>query len=422
MTPDQPVRLSDSEPLQILVRAVAKPVAVKVKLGLNFDAAVGEEGSDKRASFENDLSQDLSDATGHPRECFCVRKLEAGSVIAALDIMPDSKDASRDPFAAAGDLAEQANDPASKLLKGKITSFLEAISFPTLKPGPMTPVTPRNYQWQNERMKVTGARSSPDATEGTGVLGQMPPKYQGSIHAADGKCDHCLIGRVPDRSASVLAIPSNASPHRQHQTAPTLPAGRTRSCDMSPISTKAFPITLQRSALQPQPRPLPSVSEAGHLGLSILKMAHGIIVSDKKTASPAAYSQKLRVGDVILRIDDVDVSDMDVSGVSERLHGAPYTTVKLEMRSKDSGEIYLCAIQRAEPLMQSPAGGKAQVLHDNSNRLEAFSYNLALDLFKSPAGSVQKPDPAKPLSSSLSTQQKQVTNRLRPERHLFLHC
>jgi hypothetical protein len=93
------------------VRAVGRPVEMRLKLALNFDSAVGAEGSDSRSHFEKDLCQDLASATGLPSSSFALKKLSPGSVIVDLEIRPNIGENCPDPFAAAGDLAEQASNP-----------------------------------------------------------------------------------------------------------------------------------------------------------------------------------------------------------------------------------------------------------------------------------------------------------------------
>ncbi len=98
-------------------------------------------------------------------------------------------------------------------------------------------------------------------------------------------------------------------------------------------------------------RPLYSSAPAGRpgeLGLAIARLAKGIVVSDKRTGSPAAYSQRIRVGDRILKVDGTVVEHMEVAQVRRLLSGPPYTTVELELVSSDTGASYTCALQRAE--------------------------------------------------------------------------
>jgi len=92
----------------------------------------------------------------------------------------------------------------------------------------------------------------------------------------------------------------------------------------------------------------PAGQPDGELGLAIARVPAGIVVSDKKTGSPAAYSQRIRVGDRIYKVDNIVVEQMDVAQVRRLLRGAPYTSVQLELVSTDTGAAYACALQRAE--------------------------------------------------------------------------
>jgi len=121
----------------------------------------------------------------------------------------------------------------------------------------------------------------------------------------------------------------------------------------------------------------------GYLGISVKQVEQRVIVSDKSTGSPSAYSQRLRVGDQVLKVDHVDVSHMALQAVREKLDGAPYTTVKLEMKSQHDGQTYECALQRAEaPLFTA----------GQSSQMEAFSYKLVMDLFPTPNHAAVSPD------------------------------
>lgn len=95
-------------------------------------------------------------------------------------------------------------------------------------------------------------------------------------------------------------------------------------------------------------RSAPTAQATGELGLAIVRVPEGIIVSEKKTGSPAAYSQRLRVGDKIIKVDNMVVGTMDVSRVRTLLAGPPYTSVELELIAQDSGAMYSCALQRSE--------------------------------------------------------------------------
>jgi len=209
--PDSSVGLTAREGTvgpRVVIRAVAKPVRMCLKLSIDY-GSTGEEGSGTRASFESDLTQDLSHATGHSPNSFCVRKLSAGSVHADIDIMPDSSDSTRDPFAAAGNLAEQAKNPQSRLRTGKITCALEAISFPSLK--------------QSISIDQQAPPATPPAAEKPALQQKISPKSSG--HAVDCECDHCFVDRAPPRLASVEAPWSSVSSQRLPQASAVSTSG-----------------------------------------------------------------------------------------------------------------------------------------------------------------------------------------------------
>jgi hypothetical protein len=112
---------------------------MQLKLGLDFNKALGEKGSNKRASFEKDLVQDLANASGLPSTSFRVKNLSPGSVIADIDIYLSSAGNGVGgfngpyPSTFANSLQKQAAQPGSKLLTGKVTQALESISFPNLR-------------------------------------------------------------------------------------------------------------------------------------------------------------------------------------------------------------------------------------------------------------------------------------------------
>jgi hypothetical protein len=138
-------------PLCLLLRAkyeAAKwdrPVVMLLRLGLLLETAVGAEGTDKRATFEKDLSQDLAYASGLSPTSFSVNRVLPQwtnglqrSMIAVVDIHLSSVVKN----AVADDLTRQAGQVGSRLRSGKLSQTLESICFPTLEPGPrpMLPV------------------------------------------------------------------------------------------------------------------------------------------------------------------------------------------------------------------------------------------------------------------------------------------
>lgn len=186
------------------------------------------------------------------------------------------------------------------------------------------------------------------------------------------------------------------------------PSGRTTSVHVSPTSG-AFPVIRAQSQRQ-VPSANVQISQdtavaaagaprPGHLGLSLKQVERGVIVSDKSTGSPSAYSQRLRVGDQVLKVDDVDVTKMGVQAVREKLDGAPYTTVTLEMKSQDDGQAYECALQRAEaPLFVA----------GRPNDSDAFSSKLVMDLFPTPDHATVSPHVRPSSGAAVAAQQPPV--------------
>jgi hypothetical protein len=106
----------------------------------------GEEGSSKREAFKRDVANDLARASSLPAENFKISKLSAGSVktdlvsvkrdlsklsagsvIVDIDILPDPRGIAPVPSAVARDLEQQAADPNSPLMSGKLTNQTQRI-------------------------------------------------------------------------------------------------------------------------------------------------------------------------------------------------------------------------------------------------------------------------------------------------------
>ena len=113
----------------------------------------------------------------------------------------------------------------------------------------------------------------------------------------------------------------------------------------APTPTLTFqPTTMER----PKYSSTPAMPRGGgELGLAIARVPEGILVSDKKTGSPAAYSQKLRVGDRIRKIDQVVVENLDVAHVRWMLMGAPFSSVDIELVCQHTRVAYSVVLQRA---------------------------------------------------------------------------
>ena len=289
--------------------AVTAPVAVCIKLGLDFNMSVGEEGSSKRTMFEKELILDIANAADLPLPCFQVTHLQAGSVFAEIDIL--SKDGS-DPFAAAALLVRQADAPGSSLLKGKLTRFLEAAYCPLLNLSAgskedviqLGKVCSRVTRYAASRMRA----ASVDEASDSGSV-QVPCRE----HVPETWPTSRLEAFSAEMSENVFRG-LMAPPQYQHSDHfPSQPS-------QPPLVQKDV-VRLQRSAgpngtcdtvMLPVSR-----GGGGELGLAITRLPRGIIVSDKKTGSPAAYSHNLRVGDEIIKVDNVLVKHLPVQEVFE---------------------------------------------------------------------------------------------------------
>jgi hypothetical protein len=111
-----------------------KPVEMTLKLALEFSAA-GKAGSAQRVAFNNNLTRDLSNASGFAPHLFEVVRVSAGSIIVDTLIHPDPADRGLNPMLVATDLQKQAHQPNSPLLSGLLTRHCEGIALPTVPPG-----------------------------------------------------------------------------------------------------------------------------------------------------------------------------------------------------------------------------------------------------------------------------------------------
>jgi hypothetical protein len=111
-----------------------KPVEITLKLALDFSAA-GKAGSAQRVAFNNNLTQDLSNASGFAPHLFEVVRVSAGSIIVGTLIHSDPADRGLNPMLVAMDLQKQAHQPNSPLLSGLLTRHCEGIVLPTVPPG-----------------------------------------------------------------------------------------------------------------------------------------------------------------------------------------------------------------------------------------------------------------------------------------------
>jgi len=111
----------------------AKAVEMTIKLALDFSAA-GKAGSAERVTFNDNLTQDLSIASGLAPHLFEVVRVSAGSIVVDTLVHPDSADRDLNPMLVATNLQKQAHQPNSPLLSGLLTRHCEGILLPTVPP------------------------------------------------------------------------------------------------------------------------------------------------------------------------------------------------------------------------------------------------------------------------------------------------
>ena len=110
-----------------------KPVEMTMKLAVDFRAA-GKVGSAERVSFNHDLTQDLSNASGLAPHLFEVvrvgrqHRMSAGSIVVVTRVHADSA------MLVATNLQKQAHQTNSPLLSGLVTRHCEGILLPTVPP------------------------------------------------------------------------------------------------------------------------------------------------------------------------------------------------------------------------------------------------------------------------------------------------
>ena len=102
-------------------------VDMQLKLGLDFIVA-GQPKTPERASFEETLICDLSNASGHDPASFEVQRVSPGSIIIDMRIHPDASGAGPEPQDTALNIARQAKDPASRLRNGVLTCWTMGIT------------------------------------------------------------------------------------------------------------------------------------------------------------------------------------------------------------------------------------------------------------------------------------------------------
>ena len=145
---------------------LVKPVEMTLKLALDFSAA-GQPESPQRIAFNNNLTQDLSNAAGLAPDLFEVVSVSPGSIIVQTLIHPDPADRGLNPLLVAAELEKQADQPHSPLHSGVLTRHLEGIALPTVRPGsldkllagPAPPQAPNSSQAPRSPQAPSSPRS-----------------------------------------------------------------------------------------------------------------------------------------------------------------------------------------------------------------------------------------------------------------------
>ena len=115
-------------------KAVEMTIMIQIKLALDFSAA-GKAGSAQRRSFNDNLTQNLSNASGLAPHLFEVVRVSAGSIVVDTLVHPDpSADRDISPMIVATNLQKQAQQPNSPLLSGLLTRHCVGIALPTVPP------------------------------------------------------------------------------------------------------------------------------------------------------------------------------------------------------------------------------------------------------------------------------------------------
>jgi hypothetical protein len=105
---------------------------ITLEMNMEFESA-GEEGSEARARFTENLQKDLGGATNIAASRFEVTKLSRGSVIATISILPDVAGETMDSAEVAHFLETQSKDPNSLLYTGIVTRFVSRLQAHTKK-------------------------------------------------------------------------------------------------------------------------------------------------------------------------------------------------------------------------------------------------------------------------------------------------
>ena len=108
-----------------LITIVGGIVRMTITLGLDF-RVTGTAGSSQRTIFENNLLQDLSEASGYPQYCFDIKKFAQDSVVVDFEIRPSPSVPM--PMLVATTLMKQMSEPASALCTGTTTRYATSLT------------------------------------------------------------------------------------------------------------------------------------------------------------------------------------------------------------------------------------------------------------------------------------------------------
>ena len=180
------------------------PVDMELKLGLDFVVA-GPQGSPTRASFEQNLIRDLSNASGLSPVSFRVKRMSPGSVIVDVEIHRDPTGRGPQPHDVAMDLEQQAMDPRSALRNGILTSYTMAIAFPSLPKAdvPIAPRSPPKYPRQVPTSKVYVPQ--PSMHQAKLFISVIQAKHLPQTDGNDGSYAFCEVALEADGRHIVVA-------------------------------------------------------------------------------------------------------------------------------------------------------------------------------------------------------------------------
>jgi hypothetical protein len=145
-------------------------------LGLEFIAA-GEEGSSERKVFENQLVQDLANASEVAASRFDIKKMSPGSIVVDLDIVADPMGKGPDSASVVKLLEEQASNPDSLLRTGSVTCHTQSVC----NNGPSVPVAQLIDEQAfcsdvKQSLRKTQLDVENSSTAFAHIQGDMPPK------------------------------------------------------------------------------------------------------------------------------------------------------------------------------------------------------------------------------------------------------